>query len=97
MVQQGRVVFPMLTVEENLRISAFTVADERVVSTRLRETYQQFPALAERRLLLANNLSGGEQEMLAIARTSMLQPRVLLLDEPSIGCHRSWSTRCTRS
>jgi branched-chain amino acid transport system ATP-binding protein len=85
MVPQGRVVFPMLSVQENLLVSAFSVRDQRVVRTRLEETYQQFPALAERRLLLANNLSGGEQAMLALARATMLQPRVLLLDEPSLG------------
>ncbi len=85
MVPQGRVVFPFLTVEENLTTSAFTIRDPHVVRTRVEDAYSLFPVLADRRRQLANSLSGGEQEMLAIAKAIMLRPRLLLLDEPSLG------------
>lgn len=85
MVPQGRVVFPYLTVEENLRISAFTVRDQETISQRLAEAMEFFPSLARRRRRPANNLSGGEQTMLSLGKAIMLRPRLLLLDEPSLG------------
>jgi len=85
MVPQGRVVFPFLTIEENLRMSAYTVHPEPEVRRRLDQAYTFLPRLAERRRQPANTLSGGEQVMLSLAKVVMLQPRVLLLDEPSLG------------
>lgn len=85
MVPQGRVVFPLLTVAENLRMSAFTVRSRAEVDSRIREVFEFFPVLAERRDQLAGSLSGGEQVMLSIAKAIMVKPRLLLLDEPSLG------------
>ena len=85
MVPQGRVVFPFLTVEENLRMCGYTVPSAREVSRRVEQSYEFLPALAGRRRRLANTLSGGEQVMLSIAKVVMLRPRLLLLDEPSLG------------
>jgi branched-chain amino acid transport system ATP-binding protein len=85
MVPQGRVVFPLLTIEENLRMCGYTVRSDREVSKRLDQTYEFLPRLADRRRQLANTLSGGEQVLLSIAKVIMLQPRLLLLDEPSLG------------
>lgn len=84
-VPQGRVVFPLLTVEENLRMSAFTVRSRAQVESRIREVFEFAPALAERSDQLASSLSGGEQVMLSIAKAIMVKPRLLLLDEPSLG------------
>jgi branched-chain amino acid transport system ATP-binding protein len=85
MVPQGRVVFPMLSVEENLAMSAFSINNARVVRERINEAYAFLPLLNERRRQLAGSLSGGEQVMLSLAKAVMLKPRLLMLDEPSLG------------
>ncbi|MGC9665399.1 ABC transporter ATP-binding protein [Planosporangium sp. 12N6] len=85
MVPQGRVVFPFLTVEENLRMCGYTVRPSSQVRERIEQAYEFMPLLKERRDQLANTLSGGEQVMLSIAKVIMLRPRLLLLDEPSLG------------
>lgn len=85
LVPQGRVVFPFLTVEGNLRMCAYPVRAEQDLRERTEQVYQLLPALAGRRHALAHTLSGGEQVMLAIAKIIMLRPRLVLLDEPSLG------------
>jgi len=84
-VPEGRRIFPKMAVEENLRMGAFADWGTREVEDRLAEIYGQFPRLGERRRQVAGTLSGGEQAMLAIGRALMGRPRLLLLDEPSLG------------
>jgi branched-chain amino acid transport system ATP-binding protein len=85
LVPEGRRLFPRLTVEENLLLGAFRRAARRQLRDNLAGTYATFPRLAERRSQLAGSLSGGEQQMLALGRALMLAPRILLIDEPSVG------------
>ena len=84
-VPEGRRIFAQLTVEENLRMGAFTVDDDQLVEEGVANAYEMFPRLKERRSQVAGTLSGGEQQMLAMGRALMTKPRILLLDEPSMG------------
>jgi branched-chain amino acid transport system ATP-binding protein len=83
-VPQGRGTFPELTVEDNLRVGAFIRSDKDVEND-IRNCYETYPVLFERRTQTAGSLSGGEQQMLAVSRALMSRPELLLLDEPSLG------------
>jgi branched-chain amino acid transport system ATP-binding protein len=84
-IPEGRKVFPKLTVEENLRMGAYQESSQAVTRERLGEVLAMFPRLAERRAQLAGTMSGGEQAMVSIGRGLMRAPRLLLIDEPSLG------------
>jgi branched-chain amino acid transport system ATP-binding protein len=84
-VMEGRRIFPSLTIEENLRLGAASVADRKAIEQDLARWYAFFPILEERKQQPAGKLSGGQQQMLAVARALMSRPKLLLMDEPSLG------------
>jgi branched-chain amino acid transport system ATP-binding protein len=85
LVPEGRRLFPKLTVEENLLLGAYRPTARRELARNLDVCFETFPRLAERRGQLAGSMSGGEQQMLALGRALMLAPKILLVDEPSVG------------
>jgi branched-chain amino acid transport system ATP-binding protein len=85
LVPEGRRLFPRLTVEENLLLGAYRPTARSMIARNLSFCFETFPVLAERRAQLAGNMSGGEQQMLTLARALMTAPKILLIDEPSVG------------
>ncbi len=84
-VPQDRSLFPDMTITENMRMGGYILKDRRVVEKRIDEVFEMFPILRERRSLPAKTLSGGQQQMLLLGRALVLRPRVIMLDEPSLG------------
>lgn len=84
-VPEGRRIFQELSVYENLKLGAFTLSDKKVIEKNLEYVYAHFPRLKERKKQIAGTLSGGEQQMLAMGRALMSNPKIILMDEPSMG------------
>ncbi|MBR0138328.1 MAG: ABC transporter ATP-binding protein [Erysipelotrichaceae bacterium] len=82
---EGRLIFPKFTVEENLLMGAYTVNDKALMKQKYERVFELFPQIKDRQKQLAGTLSGGEQQMLAIGRATMANPKLLMLDEPSLG------------
>jgi branched-chain amino acid transport system ATP-binding protein len=84
-VPQERALFPRMSVRENLRMGGFVIDDKKVLEARIEEVLEQFPILRERAQQRAGTMSGGQQQMLAMARTLIVKPKIVMLDEPSLG------------
>lgn len=84
-VPEGRHVFPQMTVEDNLEMGAYISSNKAEIADSMKDVYEKFPRLRERRRQLAGTLSGGEQQMLAVGRALMSKPSIILMDEPSMG------------
>jgi branched-chain amino acid transport system ATP-binding protein len=85
LVPEGRRIFPLMSALENLELAAHTTGGQKQMASRLAEVFALFPVLADRRAQLAGTMSGGEQQMLALGRALMAAPKLLMLDEPSLG------------
>ena len=84
-VPQERALFPRMSVRENLRMGGYVIDDKKVLEARIEEVLEQFPILRERATQRAGTMSGGQQQMLAMARTLIVKPKIVMLDEPSLG------------
>jgi branched-chain amino acid transport system ATP-binding protein len=84
-VPQERALFPRMSVRENLRMGGYVIDDKKVLESRIEEVLEQFPILRERAQQRAGTMSGGQQQMLAMARTLIVKPKIVMLDEPSLG------------